>query len=222
MLTAIGFNPSIQAASAMIQIANTDSFVHKELAKWWINNRKGNLWKSHNLDAILKTMGQDPANVKLVSVEMPAVPANAPKLPSAAEIAKLAGDKERGKVAFATCYMCHKIGEQGIDYGPDLTSYGRQQPSDVIINAIAYPSADISHGYEGSEIKTKDGATIVGMVLSSGDPMIVKCFGGQTQMISQSRVASVKSLGRSLMYDPANLNLTPQSIADIAAYMKSL
>ncbi|MFM2171100.1 MAG: hypothetical protein RI957_1329, partial [Verrucomicrobiota bacterium] len=192
MLTALGFNPSPAASGAMIQIANTEGFVHKDLAKWWINNRKGNLWKSHNLDAILKSMGQDPANVKLVSVEMPAVPANAPKLPSSAEIAKLTGDKERGKNAIASCYMCHKVGDQGIDYGPDLTTFGRQQPADVIINAIANPSAEVSHGYEGTEIKTKDGITIVGMVLSDGDPVIVKCVGGQTQTIAKSRIASMK------------------------------
>jgi putative heme-binding domain-containing protein len=222
MLTALGFNSSPAASGAMIQIANTEGFVHKDLAKWWINNRKGNLWKSHNLDAILKSMGQDPANAKLVSVEMPAMPANAPKLPSAAEIAKLTGDKERGKAAIASCYMCHKVGEQGIDYGPDLTTFGRQQPADVIINAIANPSAEVSHGYEGSEIKTKDGITIVGMVLSDGDPVIVKCVGGQTQTIAKSRIASMKPLEKSLMYDPANLGLTPQAIADIAAYLKSL
>ena len=222
MLTALGFNPSPAASGAMIQIANTEGFVHKDLAKWWINNRKGNLWKSHNLDAILKSMGQDPANVKLVAVEMPAMPANAPKFPSTAEIAKLTGDKERGKAAIASCYMCHKVGEQGIDYGPDLTTFGRQQPADVIINAIANPSAEVSHGYEGTEIKTKDGITIVGMVLSDGDPVIVKCVGGQTQTIAKSRIATMKPLEKSLMYDPANLGLTPQSIADIAAYLKSL
>ena len=222
MLTAIGFNPSPAASGAMIQIANTANFAQKDLAKWWINNRKGNLWKSHNLDAILKSMGQDPANVKLVSVEMPAVPANAPKLPSTAEIAKLPGDKERGKAAIGACYMCHKVGEQGVDYGPDLTTFGRQQPADVIINAIANPSAEVSHGYEGSEIKTKDGINIVGMVLSDGDPVIVKCVGGQTQTIAKSRIASMKPLEKSLMYDPANLGLTPQAIADIAAYLKGL
>jgi putative heme-binding domain-containing protein len=153
---------------------------------------------------------------------MPAVPANATKLPSTADIAKLPGDKERGKAAFGACYMCHKVGEQGVDYGPDLTTFGRQQPADVIINAIAKPSAEVSHGYEGTEIKTKDGITIVGMVLSDGDPVLVKCVGGQTQSIAKSRIASMKLMEKSLMYDPANLGLTPQAIADITAYLKSL
>ncbi len=221
-LTALGFTRSAAAATAVIQLANTEGFVHKDLAKWWVNNRKGNLWKSFNVDGILKAMGQDPAAAKLVAVEMPPEPANAPKLPSAAEILKLQGDANRGKAAIATCYMCHKIGDTGVDYGPDLTSFGKQQPAEVIVEAILNPSADVSHGYEGTEIKTTDGITIVGMVLSEGDPVIVKCLGGQTQTIAKSRVASMKRMDKSLMYTPAQLGLNAQGIADMAAYLKGL
>jgi hypothetical protein len=35
-------------------------------------------------------------------------------------------------------------------------------------------------------------------------------------------VASLNPLGRSLMYDPAVLGLTAQSVADIVAYLRSL
>jgi putative heme-binding domain-containing protein len=222
MLTALGFNPSPAASGAMIQLANTESFAQKELAKWWINNRKSNLWQSHKIDDILKSMGQDPNNVKLTAVEMPAEPAGAAPMPSVEDIAKLKGDAEKGKAAIASCYMCHKVGDQGIDYGPDLTSFGKQQPTDVIINAIAHPSVEVSHGYEGTEIKTKDGLTIQGMVLSDGDPVLIKCMGGQTQSVPKAKIASMKAMEKSLMYSPAMLGLTPQSIADITAYLKSL
>jgi len=221
-LTALGFTRSAAAATAMIELANTQGFVHKDLANWWVNNRKGNLWKDYNIDGILKAMGQDPANVKLVAVEMPAEPANAAKLPSTAEIMKLKGDAERGKVSIATCYMCHRIGDQGVDYGPDLTTFGKQQPAEVIIDAILHPSADVSHGYEGTEIKTTDGITITGMLLSEGDPVIIKCLGGQTQTIAKSRIATMKRMEKSLMYSPAQLGLSAQAIADMAAYLKGL
>lgn len=221
-LTALGFTNSAAAATAMIELANTASFARKDLANWWVNNRKGNLWKPFNVDGILKAMGQDPANVKLVGVEMPPEPPNAPKLPPAAEIAKLQGDAARGKGLVASCYMCHRIGDTGTDYGPDLTSFGKQQPAEVIIQAIVNPSADVSHGYDGTEIKTKDGITIMGMVLSEGDPVIVKCIGGQTQTIAKSRIASMKKMEKSLMYAPSLMGLNPQSVADITAYLKSL
>ncbi len=221
-LTALGFTPSAAAATAMIQISNTEGFIHKNLAKWWVNNRKGNIWKGYNIDEILKTMGQDPASAKLVAVEMPDEPANAAKLPSTTEILKLKGDAERGKVSIAACYMCHRIGDQGIDYGPDLTSFGKQQPTEVIINAILNPSADISHGYEGTEIKTTDNITITGIILAEGDPVIIKCIGGQTQSIAKSRIASIKRMEKSLMYSPSQLGLSAQAIADMTAYLRGL
>ncbi len=220
-LTALGFTPSAAAATAMIQLANTKDFSQKDLASWWVNNRKGNLWKAFNVDVILKSMGQDPASVKLVSVEMPPEPTTAPKLPPLAEILKLQGDAERGKGAIAACYMCHHVGDLGVEYGPDLTTFGKQQPKEVVINSILNPSADISHGYEGSILKTTDGITITGMVLSDGDPVIMKTLGGQAQTIAKSRVASLKPLEKSLMYVPAQLGLTAQSIADIAEYLKT-
>lgn len=221
-LTALGFTPSAAAATAMIQISNTAGFIHKDLAAWWVNNRKGNLWKAYNIDEILKSMGQDPANAKLVAVEMPAEPANATKLPPTADILKLKGDAERGKAAIAACYMCHHIGNQGVDYGPDLTSFGKQQPAEVIISAILNPSADISHGYEGTEIKTTDGITITGILLAEGDPVIIKCLGGQIQTIAKSRIASIKRMEKSLMYSPSQLGLNAQAIADMTAYLKGL
>jgi putative membrane-bound dehydrogenase-like protein len=220
-LTALGFTSSPAAATAMIQLANTDGFVHKDLANWWINNRRGNLWKDYDIDGILKAMGKDSVSTKLVAVEMPAEPANAPKLPATAEILKLQGDAERGKASIASCFMCHRIGDQGIDYGPNLTTFGKQQPSEVIIEAILNPSAQISHGYEGTEIKTTDGITIAGIVLAEGDPVIIKSLGGQTQTIAKSRIAIMMRIEKSLMYSPAQLGLTPQAIADMAAYLKA-
>ncbi len=222
MLTALAFVDSKGAADAMMEIANTKGFPNKNLAMWWLMNRKNNLWKDYNVEAGMKTLGlYDPDKVKLVAFEMPPAVPNAPTL-APTEIAKLKGNATMGQARVALCYTCHKVGAAGVEFGPDLTTYGRQQTTDVIISNIATPSADISHGFEGSEIKTKDGLTITGMVLSDSDPVMIKCMGGIVQSVPRSRIASQKKLPRSLMYDPAMLGLDAQAIADIAAYLKSL
>jgi putative heme-binding domain-containing protein len=110
----------------------------------------------------------------------------------------------------------------GVDFGPNLTSYGQQQAAEILIAAMATPSATISHGYEGSTIKTTDGLTITGMILASGDPVIIKCMGGVVQTIPQSRIATRSKLKTSLMYEPSMLGLTEQGIADIVVYLKGL
>ena len=223
MLTALAFVKSREAAGHMIELAHTDAFPMKELAKWWLLNRKGNDWKAYDVEGGMKALGlYDPATVKITAIEMPAPVEGAAVLPATAEIVKLSGDAARGQAAIAVCYTCHKVGEAGIDFGPDLTTYGRQQPTEVIVDALANPSADISHGFEGSKVTMNDGIVVTGMVLASGDPLIMKSMGGVVQTIPKDRIKSVEPLGRSLMYDPANLGLTAQSIADITAYLKSL
>jgi putative membrane-bound dehydrogenase-like protein len=223
MLTGLAFVKSREAAGAMIELANTKDFPLKELAKWWLLNRKGNDWQSYDVESGMKALGlYDPAKVKLVAAEMPPELKDAPKLPTGAEIAQLPGDVKRGQAAIAVCFTCHKVGKTGVEFGPDLSTFGKQQPSEVIANAIAHPSADISHGYEGSEIKTKDGLTISGMILSSGDPVMIKCMGGLVQTVPKERIASMKKMDRSLMYQPQQLGLTPQAISDIVAYLKRL
>jgi len=93
----------------------------------------------------------------------------------------------------------------------------------VLIQSIAEPSKGISHGFEGTEITTTDGLVITGMVLTNGDPVLIKCMGGIVQTVPKKRIASTKKIkGRSLMYEPSMLGLSEQSIADIVAYLKSL
>jgi putative heme-binding domain-containing protein len=223
MLTGLAFVKSREAAGAMIELANTKDFPLKDLAKWWLLNRKGNDWQSYDVESAMKVLGlYDPAKVKLIAVEMPPEIKDAPKLPTGAEIAQLPGDAKRGQATIAVCFTCHKVGKLGVEFGPDLSTFGKQQPSEVIAQAIAHPSADISHGFEGSEIKTKDGLTISGMVLSSGDPVMIKCMGGLVQTVPKARIASITKMTRSLMYQPQQLGLTPQAISDIVAYLKSL
>ena len=122
--------------------------------------------------------------MKLIAIEMPPVPKGAAKLPPFADIAKLAGDVKRGESALAVCDSCQRAGTNGVDCGPDLTSFGKPQTTEIIVQAIAEPSATISHGFEGSEGKTKDGLTVTGMVLSSGDPLISKCKQGIADIVA--------------------------------------
>ena len=222
MLTALAFVPAREAAGAMLEVAHTKDFPMKDLAMWWLLNRKGNDWRAYDIEGGMKALGlYDPDKVKLIAVEMPPETTAMPKLPPVAEILKLQGDAVRGQTAVALCQACHKLGAAGVDYGPDLSTFGKQQPAEVVLNAIVHPSADISHGFEGSEVMTKDGLTITGMVLSQGDPLIIRCMGGLVQTVPQARIVSVKKMAKSLMYQPEQLGMNAQMVADIVAYLKS-
>lgn len=220
-VTALGFIATKQSANALLDLAQKTSGMVKSHAVWWLLNYKDINWKTDGIDAALKERGiYDPDTVSLSPITIPE-PAPS-KLPPAAQVAALKGDAKKGAATAQACLLCHKIGDNGTDYGPALTGWARGQSTEVVINSIINPSADIAHGFDGSEITLRDGGKIHGIVLSSGDPLVVVSTGGLTQMIPASKVRGrPANLGRSLMLSAEQLGLSAQDVADIAAYLKT-
>jgi len=148
------------------------------------------------------------------------VPAATSTLPAVTEIAKLRGNAKQGATAAAACRMCHRVGGEGVDYGPALDGFASRQTRETVIAAIVNPSNDIAHGYEGTEVTLHDGRQLHGLVLSGGDPLIIQSTGGVTQLIPASMVKERKRLGRSLMMSAEQLGLSAQQVADITAYLR--
>jgi putative heme-binding domain-containing protein len=187
----------------------------------WLLNRMTNDWADYGLRPALKTAGiYDPDTVTLKEAVVPPPPADLPQL-SVDEIVKLTGDAARGKNSTTRCLMCHAIGGTGAELGPSLDGWGRGKSPDVIATALVRPSAEIAHGYEGVELKTKDGLTIQGVLIKEGDPLMMRSMGGLTQIIPADRVASRRRMPGSLMMSAAQLGLTAQDVADIVAFLRS-
>ncbi len=222
-LTGLAFTRSVSAVHAMVELASDAAFAQRDLAKWWLMNRKGNSWREFKVDELLTQRGLfDPAKATFSAAELPPVAPGAAKLGAVESIARLAGDPAKGKVRAAVCLACHKLGDQGMEYGPDLTAYGRNQSRENVILGIAHPDAEISHGYEGWRLVTTEGVVINGIVLSQSDPVIVKSMGGLVQTVPRSRIKELAPLRRSLMFHPSQMGLDDQAVADLAAYLKSL
>jgi len=221
-LTTLAFTRSAEAAGTMVELSLNKKFAHADLAKWWLGNRKGNLWKAFDVDAIVKAHGGDASAAKLVASDLPPEMSGAKALASVEVIAALKADAANGKAVSAVCQACHKFDGKGIDFGPDLTTYAKQQSLETLVLNISQPSNNISHGFEGTRVVLDDGMVITGMVLSSGDPLMIKSMGGLVQSIPRNRVKEEKHLDRSLMFTPAQMGLTEQGVADIAAYLRSL
>jgi putative heme-binding domain-containing protein len=217
--TALGFIPTPDAANALLDIAQRGSRdLRSNQALWWLLNYKSTRWADANIDAELKRRGVfDPDSVTINEALVPAP--EAPKL-VVADILKLRGNAQRGATAASACLMCHRINGQGVDYAPALDGFGSRQTRETVITAIVNPSNDIAHGYDGSEITLVDGRKVHGLVLSSGNPIIVQSAGGLTQMIPAAMVKERKRLGRSLMLSAEQLGLTAQQVADVVAYLK--
>ncbi len=189
-----------------------------ETALWWLLNRKDSTWKSHNLNAALKERDlYDPDKITLLPAPLPP-PVASPF--STADAAKLTGDAQRGEAVAAKCFLCHRIGDQGVDYGPDLSTFGRTQTTEALLRSIIEPDADLAHGFAGTRIETQDGLIIEGLLLSESDPLVIRSAGGLTQMVPAAKVKSKSGLTRSLMMNAATLGLTAQEAADVAAHLR--
>lgn len=220
-MESLAFIPDSGAAHAMLAAAKDKTSPISADALWWVIKRSTDEWATFGLAGELKKQGVfDPDRAKLMSIVTPP-PTPADKIPSTAEVLKLAGNAKNGASIATRCVMCHEVNGQGVEFGPALTGWGKSQPSEVIAEALLNPSKDIAHGYDGQEIVTKDGVTIHGMVLSEGDILIVRSIGGQTQFVPKSRIKSRRPLDHSLMISATQLGMTPQDVADVVAFLRT-
>jgi len=220
-LTAIAFNDTKPAADAMLDIAaQTDKAVRAE-ALWWLLHKKDSAWKEHGLAAALKERGiYDPDKIELTSITVPEPPKISQPL-TAAAVAKLKGDAARGAQIATACHACHRIGNDGAEYAPNLTGWASRQPLDVVVRSIAEPSADIAHGFGGHELTLKDGTVIHGLILADADPVIIMSTGAITQTVPKDRIRSKKPLGRSLMLSAEQMGMGLQELADVIAFLRT-
>ncbi|MDQ8201268.1 HEAT repeat domain-containing protein [Pelagicoccus enzymogenes] len=219
-LTAIAFTSSRATVDALFRLVGEHGIVG-ETAKWWLLNYRNTRFANFGVDARLKAEGIYDPDTIVVSGSVIPQPQEENYL-SLDRVLSLNGDVERGAAKAAACYVCHKVGDSGVEYGPDLNGWASRQGIESTIRAIINPSEDIAHGFEGKEVVLRDGTIINGLIESQGDPLMVRSMGGLRQMIPGDRVERVKWYNRSLMLSADQLGLSEQDVADIVAYLSTL
>ncbi len=133
----------------------------------------------------------------------------------------LKGDAKNGEVVFSQlCIACHALNGKGIDLGPNLVSV-RAHPADKLLNSILDPSANIEPGFVAYFCTLKSGQQFYGCIASeTANSITLKQAGGISTNLLRSEIASLKSANVSLMPDGLEASLTPQSLADVIAFLK--
>jgi len=218
MLFAISLIEAPQAASAMVDIAKSADGDVAKLATVFIDKRSQGIWNSYKPKDLLS--GKPAGPVTYTDMLAPVQFAVEAKLPGASAILALKGNPAEGKKMAARCYMCHKIGSVGVEFGPALAGWGRGQTREVILKSILEPSAELSHGFEGTELTVKGDKRIQGFIQAEGDPVVIRAFGGQDVVISKADIQSRKKMKTSLMPPASRLGLTAQQLRDVVEYLK--
>lgn len=153
------------------------------------------------------------------------VAVGADHFPSLASLLEMPGDNKKGEAAFAraTCNTCHRIAGQGVDFGPDLSEIGKKLPREGLVEAILYPSAAISHGFQGVAITTKSGEQLVGYVTgeTAGD-LQLRLPGGVAKSVDRAEVAKRTELDQSLMPPGLAAILGPEDLMHLVSYLQTL
>lgn len=132
------------------------------------------------------------------------------------------GSVENGKtIASNYCLACHKIGNEGIDFGPGLSEIGDKLSKEGLLNAVINPSEGMGFGYETQLVKLKDGTEFSCIVNSKTEnDLIVKMVGSSEQKIYKlADVESVTQLDESLM---PKFPLSETELVDLATYLETL
>lgn len=132
------------------------------------------------------------------------------------------GDPYLGQKLFqANCGKCHKLFIHGGDIGPDLTTYKRDDITNMVLNVVN-PNAEIREGFENYMVLTEDGRVITGlMVERDSEVVVLRTAEGLTVTIDRDSIEESRVLGRSLMPEGLLTHLTDREISDLFAYLRS-
>lgn len=144
-------------------------------------------------------------------------------VPTLEQLNALKVDMAKGKAVYGvSCAVCHKIDKEGYDFGPKLSEIGSKYGKDGLLKAIVSPSDGISFGYEGWNLKMKDGSEMVGIISSKTNTEIeLRLPGGVVQKVKASSVKSMEQMKVSMMPEGLHTTMSKQDLADLLGYLES-
>ena len=135
----------------------------------------------------------------------------------------LPADRLRGEAVFKkSCSVCHRIGEQGYDIGPDLTSLTDKSPRSLLV-ALLDPSRAVEAKYLNYTAITNQGLTHTGMLAEeTGNSITLVAQENKREIIPRAELDELASAGKSMMPEGLEKDISGQDLADVIAYVSSL
>ena len=134
-------------------------------------------------------------------------------------------DFGRGQAMYESlqCAACHKVGETGIAYGPDLTGAGgRFSPHDLLV-AIIEPDRDLSDQYAGVLVERGDDDPVIGLPIGVQGDVLAVAPDPRTGTLRVEIPLAEITAQTAVTPMPAGLvdTATMDEILDLLAYMRS-
>ncbi|MCI0535986.1 MAG: DUF1080 domain-containing protein [Verrucomicrobiales bacterium] len=129
------------------------------------------------------------------------------------------GDGIRGRIVFVkTCQQCHALFGAGGLVGPDITGSNRAD-LEYILQNIVDPNAVIPNEYRTSNVETKDGRNLTGVVKKQDGNALTIATANETLTLPRSEIASIQQSELSMMPEGLLVQLSDQEVRDLIYYL---
>jgi putative heme-binding domain-containing protein len=123
----------------------------------------------------------------------------------------------------AKCAVCHRVGQEGGQIGPDLTEIGRIRSRSDLLEAIVFPSSSFPREFQPYSVITVEGKVEHGTITRETQDMIyLQSQIGSPTAIPKKAIEEIAPSTVSIMPQGFDRILSPQELADLIAYLASL
>jgi putative membrane-bound dehydrogenase-like protein len=139
-----------------------------------------------------------------------------------------AGNPERGKQVFlnaekSLCIKCHRVGEQGERFGPELTGLGSRFSKIYIVESILEPSRSIAPSFETWLITLKSGKVLSGIKVAETETQFTLVDNQAAKhLLAKTDVESQQKQPTSTMPDGLEKRLSEDEFVDLVSFLANL
>jgi putative heme-binding domain-containing protein len=141
-----------------------------------------------------------------------------------AALEKLDGNRRNGRAVFRrVCTACHRVGDRGYEFGPELTDVGKRLTRRELIESIIEPSKKVDEKYITSTVITAEGKVLVGFVKNKTEDSITLLMQeGKQQTLALDDIDEIVETKQSSMPENLASTLAPAEFLDVIEYMSDL
>ena len=131
------------------------------------------------------------------------------------------GDAAKGQAVYAAvCSACHRKGDAGRDFGPNLATVAAWSAEQLLTN-ILDPNREVSPNFMLYTLELKDGRALAGLISAETETgLVLKTADGAEQSFARSDIASLKATGSSPMPEGLEGAIPPEAMADLIAFLR--
>lgn len=144
------------------------------------------------------------------------------------EFLSLKGNADSGKAVFRrTCINCHRVFDEGFEYGPDMKGVATRLKAHELVESIIDPNKKVDPKYQSTVIVTDSGKVYSGLIAKEDAKTVtmkVAAVGKSVQTIdiAKDEIEERQVLKQSSMPEALANSLSPLDFLDLVEFLKTL